>query len=615
MVYMGKSKKTGLYSRCRAHDPAHCRFHGDGTHVKYDQKTMEKLNEAIIAKRNEEAGRKNRSLKKTENEDTSSNANEAEEGPVSTQTERITTLLTDRVDLDDDRKGRFPDLDLNGDMTKETRKLGRYLERNFNGDRNEICLKAIQSAYGQPFHRIDPEPGSTYGRSLTAARSSSDDPNTAMYESEDKNQVVIVSGGKRSSRSYKTGYHYKHMNVNIDVLKFQDVLTYQAMSDEMANRLDMSSIGMEQLRKDLIYGNLDEYRWPKTGYTSVIDSLNRISKGINLYKQLTDEGHPIPPLDIKHGQEKLTDDQYKAIEGLYKQMSDDGRLTISSRDPYRQEKLTDDQYKAIRKWADGLVLPKEYEKNSQQLRQYMSYLDQGHNNVREAWSGAVLDISTDEINGQMNRDYARRANSKHSATVYEWKKNRDEEHDEAAAKSSFAKDFKQVEVDNSVDLDKFNKLQKEWKSFNGFLPETNDKPTLRFRKTGRHHATGVYTPAYRNMAVDPRSPSSFTHEYYHHWDFDSLADGHQRSMQPEFREIVSTYRDNLDTSMIVGSKDNYLAPTEVLARAGELYQHWKHPHANSSFLDTDETYEKEFDYQPLLPLKDKIISFFDHNHI
>jgi hypothetical protein len=100
----------------------------------------------------------------------------------------------------------------------------------------------------------------------------------------------------------------------------------------------------------------------------------------------------------------------------------------------------------------------------------------------------------------------------------------------------------------------------------------------------------------------------------HHWDYTSRGDGMQQSMTPEFRTIVSAYQKNIDKSKIAGTAEsNYTAPTEVLARAGELWLHWKHEGDHSSFLATDDEYANQFDYQPLLPFKKDIIAFFDAN--
>jgi hypothetical protein len=246
-----------------------------------------------------------------------------------------------------------------------------------------------------------------------------------------------------------------------------------------------------------------------------------------------------------------------------------------------------------------------------QLASYRDLVRDEYEDVHHRYYDAVTNILDDERNGELNREYAKRANSAHSATVYEDKKNRDESHVLAGENSTFADDFNNIEIDDSVDLDKFNKIQNEWKTFRTWLPETNDKATFRFRKTGRHHALGVYAPAKKNIAVDPRSPSALGHEYIHHWDYNSRTDGMQQSMSPDFRPIVKSYQQNLDKTAIRGSDDKYTAPTEVLARAGELYLHWKHADDSSSFLATDSEYEHQFDYQPLLPFKNDIIAFFD----
>lgn len=582
MIYMGISSKTGRYSKCRAKDPSRCRFHVPGSHKKYTVEELTRLNEDLEAKAaNSNDGH---SLNKKTNAAHPSEEESADQydAPVASNTERITTLLTDKVDLDDDRKGRFPTIDPNGEINRETRKLGKYLGRNFNGDFNQTNLDALKSAYGQEFHIMKAGKLAAADRVLKQAKAGSGDDGATLYESEDGLQTVIVSRGGRNAKSHKIGYYYRHTGIGVDCVKFDDVLSYQAIGERVTDNLDMSDHGKHELRKNILGSDCKEYD-------------KRKSKGIDkyMYTRLSDR----VDFSVKY----------------YGPKSELKELPFKADDVDRNNGLTEEQYDQLKQWSSCLDGPSKLNGDTKAYANlYMKEIDSSHNDVHGAWSTAMADIADDEMNGEMNRNYARRANSGHSATIYEWKKNRDEDHDKAATSSSFSSDFAKVEVDDSVDLNKFNKIQNEWKSFRSNLPKTMDKPVLRFRKTGRHLAAGVYTPAYRNIAVDPRHPSSFTHEYYHHWDYDSLDGGHQRSMQPEFRDIVRKYKDTIDTSKIIGRPENYLAPTEVMARAGELYQHWKHPDQKPSFLKTDEEYNTRFDYQPLLPLKNKIMDFFDN---
>lgn len=574
MIYMGVSSKTGKYSKCRAKDPSRCRFHVPGSHKKYSPDDLTRLNEEIDANRIAEDGN-TKTLKKGGN----APDNEESDGIVAMNTERITTLLTDKINLDDDRKGSFPTIYANGEINRETRKLGKYLGKNFNGDFNQTNLDALKSAYGQEFHIMKAGKLAAADRVLKQAKVGSGDDGATLYESEDGLQTVIVSRGGRNAKSHKIGYYYRHTGVGVDCVKFDDVLAYQAIGERVTDNLDMSDHGKHELRKNILGSDCKDYDKKKSKY---IDKY--------MYTRLSDKV-----------------DFYSKYYGPASELKE---LPFSADDVDRNNGLTEEQYDQLKQWSSCLDGP--FSKRKENANLYINEIEKAHNDIHGAWSTVMADITDDEMNGEMNRNYARRANSGHSATIYEWKKNRDEDHDKAARSSSFSSDFAKVEVDDSVDLDKFNSIQNEWKSFRSNLPKTIDKPVLRFRKTGRHLANGVYTPAYRNIAVDPRHPSSFTHEYYHHWDYDSLSGGHQRSMQPEFRDIVRTYKDTIDESKIVGKPENYIAPTEVMARAGELYQHWKHPDQKPSFMKTDEEYNTRFDYQPLLPLKDKIMNFFDN---
>ena len=99
------------------------------------------------------------------------------------------------------------------------------------------------------------------------------------------------------------------------------------------------------------------------------------------------------------------------------------------------------------------------------------------------------------------------------------------------------------------------------------------------------------------------------HEWFHHLDFSS-ADGKQLSRDPEFKAIVSHYRETMRGT----DPDRYLAPTEIFARAGELWMRERDRKAggSSSFLDVDEAYDHEFDYKPLLDMRDEVLAFMDN---
>lgn len=109
--------------------------------------------------------------------------------------------------------------------------------------------------------------------------------------------------------------------------------------------------------------------------------------------------------------------------------------------------------------------------------------------------------------------------------------------------------------------------------------EKTEGVSLRFRKLGNHHATGLWYPALLTLCVDVRHPSSFIHEYGHMRD--TLA--HNASRSDGFYEVKSRYswlvrraveKDKSLGERIKGSKfnlDYYLTPTEIFARCFEIY--------------------------------------------
>ncbi|MCL2736286.1 MAG: hypothetical protein FWD75_06605 [Propionibacteriaceae bacterium] len=194
-----------------------------------------------------------------------------------------------------------------------------------------------------------------------------------------------------------------------------------------------------------------------------------------------------------------------------------------------------------------------------------------------------------------------------TATVYQQKKNTSEKYLSAARESVFATtgDFSHVEVDDSVDLGDLAQVQHEYSRLRSFLPVTT-APVLRFRKTGRHNAVGVYHPHADNIAVDPRSPASFFHEYCHHIDF-TAGDEPLSKRQPWIKDVRTRLAQAPD---LPRNKplEYWTTPTEVLARSGEMYLAWKGVSTSLSqsgeFLDTPA-------YRTLHDSKDQIIAFWD----
>ena len=238
-------------------------------------------------------------------------------------------------------------------------------------------------------------------------------------------------------------------------------------------------------------------------------------------------------------------------------------------------------------------------------------------NRKYAWRGMegiarrhVFDIAaTDRWDDESNREANRRyADPKHTATVFEDKKNCDDKHKAAAADGFIADLFKHVEIDDDVELDIYGKMQDEFENRweEGELPAIDASiHSLRFRKTGRHKAIGVYCDALKGIAVDPRSPKSLLHEFAHAYDYGNG----QLSCSDGFRPILKAFRENFDTDGLSGSKVSYYnTPTEVFARSWEVYAATNG--LGGSFVKTPDEMKADPAYTPLFAI-DGLNGYFD----
>lgn len=583
----GYNKATGEWERCRAKPGNEGRYGcPHSKHMDMNPKEADERNVMLTEARAKLGAIKAKPAKAANGGMSKTNPDE-DMNPTAPETERITTLLTEKIPLKNDRKGKVPSIAHGDTPLKIQGKLGRYLANNFDGDKAQASINAIKACYpnADVIHYNEDEIRRHYAdddkidadRLVRAIRNQkdylirkSDDPNPTVLFNKTNGHVVFVSDGKINKGTVMLNGRFNSGGV-ADEVNFGRLLGAHAVMSRM-NIDGISDTTKTRVAENLL--NNDEYTW------WVDKSWN------NPYSQLGS----------------------KVKNAIRRRHDDLGKKGVKV--PVLPQSNADDD--AWRHAAIKMDDPKADDNDSLKIREHVSAYDRSKYAIPQQYDRIVRNILDDETNGEMNYNYAKTTHKSYSAKIYELKKNRDPKHDEAAKRSSFADDFSRVEIDNSVDLSKLDKISDEWKEYRSALPPTIHKASFGLRKTGRHHATGVYTPAFRNIAVDPRYTPSTTHEYYHHWDFDSKANGSQQSMQEDFRPIVSAYRDGIDKRNLKGiDPDRYLAPTEVLARAGELYTHWKNPGHKSSFLKTDDDYENRFDFKPLLLMKREIIQFFD----
>lgn len=146
--------------------------------------------------------------------------------------------------------------------------------------------------------------------------------------------------------------------------------------------------------------------------------------------------------------------------------------------------------------------------------------------------------------------------------------------------------FKDVEIDNAVDLEKLTKLEPELKETSELLPQGDIKPSLRFRKLRNYNALGMFTPINNTVAVDFRSNEksqvglqSFVHEYGHYIDFNlgqKLPKEYQSestlSLSEAFKPTLEAVQKQVSRKAKTAKDLKYYStPTEVFARSFEAY--------------------------------------------
>ncbi|MDE6055518.1 MAG: hypothetical protein K2G55_17580, partial [Lachnospiraceae bacterium] len=169
------------------------------------------------------------------------------------------------------------------------------------------------------------------------------------------------------------------------------------------------------------------------------------------------------------------------------------------------------------------------------------------------------------------------------ATAYMTKKNIPQSVQNAMENTSFMDYFKFVEFDEEVDLKSVEAIEKEFEVLNDayFSGKSFKDVILRFRKLGKHKASGLYYPTLHTLCVDIRCPSSFIHEYFHMID-DQLGDP---SLEVAFNRITALYKeafllqmeqldDFIKNTLNGKSKYNiqyFFRRAEIFARCGEIY--------------------------------------------
>lgn len=516
----------------------------------------------------------------------------------------VISLLSDQMKLAEDRKGKVPALKPGDDSVTAQGKLAKYIINNVVGDRTKSEEDAITTLYGGNVVKI------------------ADDDSTFEYgagtEAQAAERRAQADRQKRYLEHQTGGEVHRYWNGDRLVFVCSSRKTGKTTSPDIVFR------GTRMKGAQIDYGNLQAASavFKRMGMEDADDETrSKVASGLMesgrrysnvLYLNRTDLLDP--NIVMRCNSNEIT----KNLRDYGVEMPDAPRVTDPSDDAQREAvakylELASGKYvEALN--AAGFTYDDIRVQDMFHKSQIMSAMASKARNrgVKEKYQEAISGLLRDESNSELNKSFLKRSMVEHAATVYEDKKHRDPKHDEAGRKSQFQQDFGRIEVDDSVDLGKFSDLGSEYADYRKKLPAAAIAPDLRFRYTGRHNATGLYTTDGKdlhNVAVDPRYPKSMTHEMFHHFDFTSEK-GRQVSMDPEFSKIVKHYQATIDKTAMGGTNpDRYIAPTEVFARAGELWMSEKV--GSSSFLDTREEYASRFDFKPLLDMKDDVIAFMD----
>lgn len=237
-----------------------------------------------------------------------------------------------------------------------------------------------------------------------------------------------------------------------------------------------------------------------------------------------------------------------------------------------------------------------------------------------------LETSYDLI---LQQEYEKSIDQFTRASAWQTKKQIKQETKNIMEETTLRRYFGFVELDNDVDLGLFCEFEQEMAEIFPLLPQVESIPDLRLRKLGNYQALGLYHGVSNTIAIDFRGPEdkdksdyapnqngiqSFLHEYGHFLDYNARNDGQLLSMQSNFKKVVAKYRENIQhlpaTSLIRKKSEYYGTPTEVFARAFELYS--SKEKFETSFIKRPEVYEIEEEYQCFdKEMVRDLVSYFD----
>lgn len=260
----------------------------------------------------------------------------------------------------------------------------------------------------------------------------------------------------------------------------------------------------------------------------------------------------------------------KLLESCYKYIDKDTSFLYNYRNSYYGLEYTIDDF---RKLIDVSF-----------LANHKTILDEKIESLICECSIAVTHIQSSEM---LTESYERELDNEYSKS-FETKKNIPQKIKAVMNNNNFLESFNMVELDETVDIEKFYMIENEFMlvkeklNLDRFI---NKNGELRFKRLGQHRANGLYYPHSRCICVDLNNPSSFIHQIGLLID-NSICQNGNASSNPDFRLIAVEFKKELEkeANLLSENEENkkivnsykrkrayYHTPTEIFARSLEMY--------------------------------------------
>lgn len=241
----------------------------------------------------------------------------------------------------------------------------------------------------------------------------------------------------------------------------------------------------------------------------------------------------------------------------------------------------------------------------------------------------ILDTYDDALAHSLNKEHSNNA-FKSIATITDDKIFQDSDMNKSTIFNDLG--FRKCEIDTERYQGKefnrfaFRSLEHQWKHLCNKLPHSSVRPELKIRKLGKHKATGLFVPNLNILAIDVRVSNSFIHEYGHYLDH-TYHEHEDISLNSNlFKTIREQYRKNLGSLVLKAKKSNhlslreqgetiakkwdyYITPTEIFARAFELWVHFCID-SGTELTKSTKDYQNKLEYVAFRSFQAEVFSFF-----